>query len=119
MHPFLKEGQADGEIPFEDQLKTISTEIKQQFIFSILQTLPEKTKNEFETVWYFFIREIEKYILPKKTPDELIKRLESLNIIWNTFSMKMTKGNIKLPDNGEKILKIMHRRWVSVLKMIL
>lgn len=117
--PLLKEGQPDNEIAFQEKLLKLTSDIHNQFVFSILQTLPEKTKNEFETVWYFFIQEIEKFVLTNKNPKYFLRRVENLNIIWNTFSMKMTKGSIKLPSNGAKVLKIMHRRWVSILKMIL
>ena len=81
--------------------------------------LEEKLKQDFNFVWHNFFKPIESYIVIKKNSSFLLRDLESLNIAWNTFHMKITKGNHNLPKKINSLAKIMHNRWNSVLKKIL
>jgi hypothetical protein len=81
--------------------------------------LNKNIQSDFEAVWFQFISPIDKNIIEEKQKDFLLKRLDRLNMTWNTFHMKMTKGNHKMPKSITSIIKIMHNRWNSILKIIL
>jgi hypothetical protein len=81
--------------------------------------LEPKYRKEFDFVRAHFFRQIEFRVVSKKDKKYFLKRLEELNIAWNTFHMKMTKGSNPLPRSLTKFIKIMHNRWNSVLKIIL
>ena len=98
--------------PFLHKIK-LTSEMTQTFL------LEGELKQDFDACWNHFFRPVEYHIIYKKDKKFLINRLEELNISWNTFHMKMTKGNHNLPKNLVKIIKIMHNRWNSVLKLIL
>ncbi len=76
-------------------------------------------KKEFEFLWVSYISKLDKYIIKEKNMNFLIQRLEDLNISWNSFHMKMAKGNKGLPLPLIKLISIMHNRWNTILKMIL
>lgn len=81
--------------------------------------LNKKIQNDFESVWFQFITPLEKNVIENNQKDFLINRLDHLNMTWNTFHMKMTKGNHKMPKEITSIIRIMHNRWNSILKIIL
>lgn len=81
--------------------------------------LNKKIQSDFESVWFQFITPIEKNVIENRQKDFLINRLDNLNMTWNTFHMKMTKGNHKMPKEITSIIRIMHNRWNSILKIIL
>ncbi len=87
----------------------------------LIQTflLKEKLKQDFDFAWHHFFRLIEEHIIREKRIPFILKRLENLNMAWNTFHMKITKGNHNLPKSITSIAKIMHNRWNSILKIIL
>jgi hypothetical protein len=66
-----------------------------------------------------FFKKVDEKLLFEKDQEFLIKRLEELNLAWNTFHMKMTKENNDLSSQNIKLIKIMHNRWNSVLKIVL
>jgi hypothetical protein len=106
----------------QQNFQTITKSIQgiyHQFNYLIIDTLPLNIKKEFEQVWFFFFRPIEQYVLPSMDPDNFLKRVEDLNITWNSFHMKISKGEMKIPRNGHKIILTMHARWVSILKLFL
>ena len=88
-----------------------------QMIITIF--VPPKYKQEFDSLWITFITQIEKYILRDKNKKYLIKHLGELNIAWNTYHMKLSKGNLNFPVKLLKIISIQHNRWNSILKVIL
>ena len=106
-------------VEHEKSVKKLIFEVYHQFNYLMIDTLPRELKQEFEKVWFYFFRPLEKYILPAKTPKTFLDRVEALNLIWNTFHMKISKGEMRVPTNGHKIIITMHRRWVSILKLFL
>ncbi len=80
--------------------------------------IPE-IQEEFDFVWNHFFKTIEEHLLSHKGQIYFLKRLGELNMAWNSFSMKMTKGNLKVPPEVSNIVKLMHNRWNSILKIVL
>jgi hypothetical protein len=108
--------------PYYDGKTLIEPTIHEMLLSSELllnQLLTGELKEDFHAVWMHFFRSIDERIIYKKNKVFLLKRLEGLNLAWNTFHMKMTKGNHNLPKNLVSLIKIMHNRWNSCLKIIL
>ncbi len=80
--------------------------------------IPE-IQEEFDFVWNHFFKIVEDHLLSNRGQKFFLNRLGELNISWNSFSMKMTKGNLKVPKEVSNIVKLMHNRWNSILKIIL
>lgn len=87
--------------------------------FMLTQMLEGSLKDVFDSVWTGDINEINQHLIYQKDKIFLLKRLEELNLTWNTFHMKMTKGNYNIPTPLIKLIKVMHNRWNSILKVIL
>lgn len=87
--------------------------------FMLTQMLEGTLKDDFDSVWSGFINEVNRKLIYERDKIYLLKRLEELNLTWNTFHMKMTKGNHNIPGPLIKMIKVMHNRWNSCLKIIL
>lgn len=94
------------------QLK-ISTELL------VTQKLDPSFKKDFDRLWIGYIVVIEQEILDQEGPERLIKHMGDLNMSWNTFHMKMTKGNDDFPKALISHVSTMHNRWNSFLKTAL
>ena len=108
--------------PYYDGRSLIEPTLHKMLLSSelmITQLLESKLKDDFHAAWMHFFKDVDQKILYEKDKIYLIKRLEELNLAWNTFHMKMTKGNHNLPKNIVSLIKIMHNRWNSCLKIIL
>lgn len=79
----------------------------------------KRYKKDFDFIWINFMSKLDYYIVHKKDKKYLEGRLEDLNIAWNSFHMKMAKGNKGFPKVHIKLVSIMHSRWNSILKLIL
>jgi hypothetical protein len=87
---------------------------------TILTSLLDKgIQNDFNFARITFFKSIERYVIQKRNKKYLLSQLEQLNLSWNTFHMKMTKGNHQPTREVKNLIKIMHNRWNSVLKIIL
>jgi hypothetical protein len=87
--------------------------------FMLTQMLKGTLKDDFDAVWGGFFKEVNQRLIYERDKVFLIKRLEELNLTWNTFHMKMTKGNHNIPAPLIKQIKVMHNRWNSCLKVVL
>ncbi len=87
--------------------------------FMLTQMLNGNLKQDFDAVWIGFFKELNQKLIYEKDKIYLLKRLEEMNLSWNTFHMKMTKGTHDLPEPLIKQIKVMHNRWNSCLKVIL
>ncbi|MBL6988808.1 MAG: hypothetical protein ISR65_03485 [Bacteriovoracaceae bacterium] len=86
----------------------------------MLTTLLDKNiKEDFISLWWNFIKHLEQHVTLEQKQSYLIKRLGEFTIIWNSFHMKMTSGQITLPKKSIQVIKIMHNRWNSILKLYL
>lgn len=84
----------------------------------ILSSLLDKDfRPEFDLIWVSFIKKLDRQILFKDDKDFLTNHLGALNLAWNSFHMKISKSDIKLPKAQLQIVNIMHNRWNSVLKV--
>jgi hypothetical protein len=87
---------------------------------TILTALLDKgIQNDFNFARTTFFKNIERFVVQEKNKSYLISQLEQLNLSWNTFHMKMTKGNHQPTREVKNLIKIMHNRWNSCLKIIL
>lgn len=85
----------------------------------ITSLLPSPFRQDFDFIFTNYMKLLEKYVILNRDKKYLINNLEQLNIAWNGFHMKMTKGNTKLDRSYLQIISIMHNRWNSVLKLIM
>lgn len=92
--------------------------IYNHFYFMIIESLDESFKNQFNLFWVEFISPIQREIIIKNNKNFLQKRLTSLNTSWNSFNVHMNKRNVKLTKPQESKLEIIHRRWRSILKIV-
>lgn len=81
--------------------------------------LDDEYINEFEFLWSNFIKYMEIYVIIGRNQNYLVNNLASFNLAWNSFHMKMTKGNVSTPVGFVTTIKLMHNRWNSILKMYL
>lgn len=72
-----------------------------------------------ENVWANFFQKVESHILNGDGMAYLQSNLETLNFNWNLFHMQMAKGNIKPGPKILGLLQTVHRRWNSILKIVL
>lgn len=108
--------------PYYDGRSLIEPTLHKMLLSSELmltQLLETKLRRDFHAVWMHFFKEVDQKVLYEKDKNYMVRRLEELNLAWNTFHMKMTKGNHNLPKSIVSLIKIMHNRWNSCLKIIL
>ena len=86
---------------------------------TITGQLNKKIKDDFDFLWSNFIKDLERFVYLESRKNFLVERLENLNIAWNSFNMRVSKGRDKLPNNTDSIVKTMHSRWNSILKIVL
>ena len=82
-------------------------------------TIDSQFREEFDAVWTHFIKNIEQQITFRSNSKYLLNRLAELNLAWNSFHMKVAKGNVKLDKKLLKMVQTMHSRWNSILKIVL
>lgn len=85
----------------------------------ITSQLPTNIRDEFDFIWTNFFRPMDTKVIKERDFKFLIKRLDEFNGAWNSFHKNMTKGTISIPKSQVQLIKIMHNRWNSVLKVIL
>jgi hypothetical protein len=104
-------GATANMLPLLHTLKLSSEQMITSQLGSILH-------EDFSQVYYQFIKSIEDNVIETGNKAYLLDRLEELNIVWNTFHMRMAKGGRDVGGNLGLVL-IMHNRWNSILKIIL
>jgi hypothetical protein len=83
-----------------------------RFVDSTLRT-------DFELIWTNFFLPLEKFVLNQNNTDYLINELSPLNMLWNTFHLKMSKGHKPAAENIGPGLTNIQNRWNSILKLYL
>lgn len=86
--------------------------------FVFIEQLPDEIKETFEALLVEFISPLEMNMINKYSPEWFKLDLGSLNVAWNTFHMTLEKGSKTFPENLVSLVKIMHNRWNSILKLI-
>lgn len=84
----------------------------------VTEMIPADYKSVFDEVFYHYIIPIEKRVIQSNSSKWLVQNLGKLNLAWNTFHMSLDKGGIDFPKKHVKLIKIMHNRWNSILKII-
>ena len=85
---------------------------------SLTELLPKKIRPHFESLLFNFIIPLEEKMLQSFSPEWFRGSLGKLNLFWNTFNVNMTKSEITISRKNTNIIKIMHNRWNSILKLI-
>ena len=85
---------------------------------SFLYILPTELKPSFEQFIDNFLSHVEVYMIPQMNKDWFFDRLGDLNMQWNVFHMDLEKGQTGFPKEYVRNVKIMHRRWNSILKLM-
>jgi len=86
--------------------------------FVFIDLIPETLQDTFEALLVHFIAPLEERMINKYSPDWFILELGKLNLTWNTYHMNLEKGSKEFPEQYIKIVKLMHNRWNSILKLI-
>ncbi|MBT3235101.1 MAG: hypothetical protein HN353_04060 [Bdellovibrionales bacterium] len=84
----------------------------------MLNRIDQGEKRELNVLWYGMIKKMEQRVLKKGGRRYLLNNLESFNLIWNSFCMKQTKWD-KPKSSVVTLIKTIHLRWNSILKVIL
>ncbi len=84
----------------------------------VVELLPSQYKGIFDELLHHFIIPLEKRVIQKSSSEWLVNNLGRLNLAWNTFHMSLDKGGLNFPKKHVNLLKIMHNRWNSILKII-
>ncbi|RLA63475.1 MAG: hypothetical protein DRQ89_06590 [Epsilonproteobacteria bacterium] len=98
------------------QISVYLNRAKLQIEIILTKPLNDDLQKNFYFVWANFIKKLEQEVLKKQNLNYLVTRLEELNITWNSFYMKVPRWK-EITSKGQ--LKIMHRRWNSILKIVL
>lgn len=102
---------------FSDLTNTIIN-LNNTINFVFIEQLPDEVKDAFEALLVEFISPLERNLINKYSPEWFKLELGSLNLAWNTFHMTLEKGSKTFPVSLVSLVKIMHNRWNSVLKLI-
>ncbi len=99
----------------DDDIQNITT----QFLTLFFSLSDKDIGKLFSSVYYSFLRPIDYFVLRTMNDGYLKKEIEALNFSWNDFHARISKSNIKSSKETLKLISQMHRRWVSVLKIML
>ena len=86
---------------------------------ALTEILSIELRIPFEPLYQSFIKDIEEFILKDSNQKFLIERLGQLNLAWNSFHMKLSRGTLKVNPRIKQTINIMHNRWNSILKIYL
>lgn len=94
-----------------------------QYIYHIFQIglLDKKYQSTFLETYLFYIRPMGLwYKTDREDKEFLVKNLENFNKIWNEFNFNMSKKLEKeTPKSVLVLVRTMHNRWNSILRIIL
>ncbi len=94
------------------QMKLLSEEVTHAM-------LPRRFKEPFEQLFISFIKPLEEHIDLKRDPEFFLSNLEQFNLAWNAYHMLIVKSNLHASKPVMTQVKTMHRRWNSILKVVL
>lgn len=90
-----------------------------QFNILLLKTSDNRFQIEFMSFWNDFIKPINNLILPQNNKRLFVTKLNDFNLRLNFLNVSLTKRNKSINSQTATILKIIHRRWNSILKVTL
>ncbi|MDH5414896.1 MAG: hypothetical protein OEW87_12215 [Flavobacteriaceae bacterium] len=117
LHFFIQTGVYPGKDLL--QLKQKTNEVYNLFNLYLIESSDPHFKNEFINFWNNFIKPVNTLILPRNDKVLFISKINDLNLTINILNALLTKGNKSISKQPKTLLKIMHHRWVSVLKVTL
>jgi len=112
----------DSNIPLQGKIDFIENQLNIMQLLSekiFTQLLPKNLKRQYSELWFFFVKDVERYLALNKTDAFFLNKLEYLNQNWNTFHMLLSKHIVQAPQSTINTLSIMHNRWNSILKVLL
>ncbi len=105
--------------PTLDAIKVQVEQFSRSYQFFFLSALEEDIREVYSSVFRYFLEPLQKHVISSKESNYLLKNIEPLNIAWNTFHMRISKTDIQTSAATKKLATQIHRRWVSILKIIL
>lgn len=85
----------------------------------IIGLMQDRFKNDFEFAWENFFKPIEEFVVFAGSQKYFIENMGEFNVSWHSFSMKMERGNLDLPQGVYSMIKELQGNWTSVLKVYL
>jgi len=112
----------DNKIPVQSKTDLIESHTNSMQLLSekiFTQLLPKTLKHQYFELWFFFVKDLERYLALNNSDAFFLSKLEYFNQNWNTFHMLLSKHIVQAPQSTINTLSIMHNRWNSILKVIL
>src|SRR3989339_1003848 len=112
----------DSKLPLQSKTDLIEDNINMMQLLSekiLTELLPKPLKRQYFELWFFFVKDLERYLTSNNSDTFFLNRLEYFNQNWNSFHMLLSKHIVQAPQSTLNTLSIMHNRWNSVLKIIL
>ncbi|OFZ24634.1 MAG: hypothetical protein A2381_07285 [Bdellovibrionales bacterium RIFOXYB1_FULL_37_110] len=112
----------DSKLPLQSKTDLIEDNINMMQLLSekiLTELLPKTLKRQYFELWFFFVKDLERYLTSNNSDTFFLNRLEYFNQNWNSFHMLLSKHIVQAPQSTLNTLSIMHNRWNSVLKIIL
>lgn len=112
----------DTSISQKRNLKDISESINlfgKLFDIYFLSPLDSNVKDIYSNAYRHFISPLKNYVISPREKKYLLDNVEMLNFTWNAFHMRISKTNLQVSRETKKLATQVHRRWVSVLKLML
>lgn len=104
--------------PRIDQYRSYVKQIYNLSNDALIYVLPLALKPSFDQFIDKFLSPVEQYMIPQLNKDWFFGRLGDLNMQWNVFHMDLEKGQTGFPKEYVRNVKVMHRRWNSILKLM-
>ena len=84
-----------------------------------IYTIEEQLSQDVEEFHMSFIIPTKEVVFEQNSIPRLLPKLDKFNFILNNFIRNLTKGRKNISREQSKLLKTMHFRWNSILKVIL
>lgn len=85
----------------------------------LIKSSDNRFRNEFMAFWNDFIKPVSNLILPQNNKELFISKINKLNLRLHFLNVALTKRNKDVNKQAKVILKTLHRRWSSILKVTL
>ena len=93
--------------------------LNNQYNLLIISSTDSRFQKELNAFWTSVIKPVDTLILPTNNKNLFVSKLNEFNIRINVLNAILTKRNKKITKKTATILKIIRRRWVSILKVTL
>ena len=86
----------------------------------VMASLGERYRNDYREIFFSFIHPIHTLIhAPDQKKSKFISKINQLNSALNRFYRNLSKDNLKASPHERRTVGVIHRRWNSILKLVL